>query len=230
MKLSIIIPAFNEVDNIDTVIDAVRAVDISPWEKEIIVVDDGSTDGTSEKLEKYKDNTAGVRVHTSVLNFGKGTAIRIGLKYATGDYVLIQDADLEYSPDQYPALLKPITENKAQVVYGSRFRGKIENMQFANLFANKFLTAETNLLFRTGISDVFTCYKVFDRNLINSLNLRCQRFEFCQEVTAKVAKKGVKITEVPIEYKGRNYGEGKKIGARDGFEAMWTLIKYRIVN
>lgn len=229
MKLSIIIPAFNEVDNIDTVIEAVRNVDISPWEKEIIVVDDGSTDGTKEKLERHKAEGI-IKVHISEANGGKGTAIRIGLTYATGDYVLIQDADLEYSPDQYPTLLKPIAEGKAQVVYGSRFRGKIENMQFANLFANKFLTAETNLLFRTGITDVFTCYKVFDRNLINSLNLRCQRFEFCQEATAKVAKKGVKIYEVPIEYKGRNYGEGKKIGARDGFEALWTLIKYRFVN
>lgn len=229
MKLSIIIPTYNEVKNIEQVVDAVRAVDLGETEKEIIIVDDGSTDGTSEKLEQYKDDSL-FKVHTSVLNFGKGTAIRIGLKYATGDYVIIQDADLEYSPEEYPNLLKPVIEDDAKVVYGSRFTGKIEGMRWPNLFANKFLTAETNLLFQTGITDVFTCYKVFDRNLINSLNLRCQRFEFCQEATAKVAKKGVKIHEVPIEYQGRSYSEGKKIGARDGFEALWTLLKYRFVK
>jgi glycosyltransferase involved in cell wall biosynthesis len=229
MKLSIIIPAYNEVENIDQVIAAVQKVDISPVEKEIIVVDDGSTDGTKEILERHK-NEGLIKVHISEANGGKGTAIRIGLTYATGDYVLIQDADLEYSPEEYPNLLKPILEGKAQVVYGSRFRGKVENMQWPNLFANKFLTAETNLLFRTGITDVFTCYKVFDRELINSLNLTCKRFEFCQEVTAKVAKKHVKIYEVPIAYNGRAYTEGKKIGARDGFEALWTLLKYRFTK
>ena len=229
MKLSIIIPTYNEEKNIEEVLAAVLKVDIGDVEKEIIVVDDGSKDSTPSILKKYEDDER-FKIHISEANGGKGTAIRYGLRLATGDYVLIQDADLEYSPEEYPKLLKPIQEDGARVVYGSRFKGEIKNMRWPNLFANKFLTAQTNLLFRTGISDVFTCYKVFERGIIVDANLHCKRFEFCQEATAKVARRGVKIHEVPIHYSGRTYDDGKKIGARDGFEAMWTLIKYRFID
>ncbi|HOP80884.1 MAG TPA: glycosyltransferase family 2 protein [Armatimonadota bacterium] len=223
MKLSIIIPVYNEKANIAAVIDAVKTVDLP---KEIIVVDDGSTDGTSEILESYKDDET-IRIHSSVLNFGKGTAIRVGLKYVTGDIVVIQDADLEYDPQQIPELIKPIAEDKADVVYGSRFKGSIKGMKFANWLANRILVIAANVLYRAGISDEATCYKAFRADIIKSLQLKCTRFEFCPEVTAKVRKRGIPIHEIPIHYTGRTVAEGKKVTWKDGFEAIWVLIKYR---
>lgn len=223
MKLSVIIPVYNEKANIAAVIDAVKAIDLP---KEIIVVDDGSTDGTSEVLEHYKDDET-IRVHSSVLNFGKGTAIRVGLKYATGDVIVIQDADLEYDPQQIPDLVGPIERGEADVVYGSRFRGSIEGMKFANWLANRILILAANILYRAGITDEATCYKAFRADLMKSLPLRCTRFEFCPEVTAKLRKRGVKIHEIPIHYAGRTAAEGKKVNWKDGFEALWTLVKYR---
>ena len=223
MKLSIIIPVYNEKANIAAVIDAVKTVDLP---KEIIVVDDGSTDGTSEILESYKDDET-IRIHSSVLNFGKGTAIRVGLKYVTGDIVVIQDADLEYDPQQIPELIKPIAEDKADVVYGSRFKGSIKGMKFANWLANRILVIAANVLYRAGISDEATCYKAFRADIIKSLQLKCTRFEFCPEVTAKVRKRGIPIHEIPIHYTGRTVAEGKKVTWKDGFEAIWILIKYR---
>lgn len=223
MKLSIIIPVYNEKANIAAVIDAVKTVDLP---KEIIVVDDGSTDGTSEILESYKDDET-IRIHSSVLNFGKGTAIRVGLKYVTGDIVVIQDADLEYDPQQIPELIKPIAEDKADVVYGSRFKGSIKGMKFANWLANRILVIAANVLYRAGISDEATCYKAFRADVIKSLQLKCTRFEFCPEVTAKVRKRGIPIHEIPIHYTGRTVAEGKKVTWKDGFEAIWVLIKYR---
>jgi len=223
VKLSIIIPVYNEKANIAAVIDAVKTVDLP---KEIIVVDDGSTDGTSEILESYKDDET-IRIHSSVLNFGKGTAIRVGLKYVTGDIVVIQDADLEYDPQQIPELIKPIAEDKADVVYGSRFKGSIKGMKFANWLANRILVIAANVLYRAGISDEATCYKAFRADIIKSLQLKCTRFEFCPEVTAKVRKRGIPIHEIPIHYTGRTVAEGKKVTWKDGFEAIWILIKYR---
>lgn len=223
MKLSIIIPVYNEKANIAAVIDAVKTVDLP---KEIIVVDDGSTDGTSEILESYKDDET-IRIHSSVLNFGKGTAIRVGLKYVTGDIVVIQDADLEYDPQQIPELIKPIVDGKADVVYGSRFKGSIKGMKFANWLANRILVIAANVLYRAGISDEATCYKAFRADVIKSLQLKCTRFEFCPEVTAKVRKRGIPIHEIPIHYTGRTVAEGKKVTWKDGFEAIWVLIKYR---
>ncbi|HUV03486.1 MAG TPA: glycosyltransferase family 2 protein [Armatimonadota bacterium] len=223
MKLSVIIPCFNEAQHITAVLDAVREVDIP---KEIIMVDDGSTDGTAEILEEYKRESL-IVMHSSVLNFGKGTAIRIGLRYVTGDIVIIQDADLEYDPKQYLKIIKPIVDGEADVVYGSRFLGQIRGMRLANRIANRVLAWTANILFRARITDEATCYKAFKAEVIKSLPLKCTGFEFCPEVTAKVCKRGIRIKEVPITYVARNTAEGKKIRWTDAFTAMWTLLKYR---
>ncbi len=223
MKLSIIIPCFNEARHIVQVLDAVRHVDI---EKEIIVVDDASTDRTRELLEEQKKLHPLVTFYKPV-NEGKGAAIRSGLELVTGDIVIIQDADLEYDPEQFHELIGPIVRGEAQAVYGSRFRGTITGMQPANRLANYLLTWAANLLYTARITDEATCYKAFRTDLIRSLPLRCNRFEFCPEVTARVRKRGVRIHEVPIRYAGRSAAEGKKIRWTDGVSALWTLLKYR---
>ncbi len=230
-KLSIIIPCYNEVENIAEVIDRVAGVDVG-LEKEIIVVDDGSEDGTIKVLREINDkshDSAVINVHFSMLNSGKGFAIRIGLKYVTGDIVIIQDADLEYDPEDYPKIIAPILEGRADVVYGSRFLGKSrpEGMAFANLLANKILTWTAIILYGKRITDEATCYKAFRKDVIDSVELTCQRFEFCPEVTSKVLKKRYKLVEVPINYRGRTTLEGKKITWWDGIVAIWTLFKYR---
>ncbi|MDI6826970.1 MAG: glycosyltransferase family 2 protein [Armatimonadota bacterium] len=226
MKLSVIIPCYNEVENITDVLDTVSAVDIP---KEIIVVDDGSTDNTAEVLREYSKRHP-IVIHSSAKNAGKGSAIRKGLEYVTGDIVIIQDADMEYDPKQYPDLIKPILEGKADVVYGSRFRGKIEGMRLLNRIANRILTLVANILYRANITDEATCYKAFRTNVIKQIPLKCTRFEFCPEVTAKLRKRGIVIHEVPIHYKARNTAQGKKIRWTDGVQALWTLIKYRFVD
>ena len=230
-KLSIIIPCYNEVENIAGVIDRVAMVDVG-LEKEIIVVDDGSVDGTMKVLEDMKERKSGsdiFKVHFSMLNSGKGFAIRIGLKYATGDVVIIQDADLEYDPSDYPKILAPILNGEADVVYGSRFMGKSrpEGMVFMNWLANRLLAIMATLLYGKHITDEATCYKAFRRDVIDSVELTCQRFEFCPEVTSKVLKKKYRLVEVPISYRGRTTLEGKKITWWDGIVAIWTLLKYR---
>lgn len=232
MKLSIIIPIYNEYNNIDTVIAAIKSVQL-PKEitaTELILVDDGSKDGTVEKLEKYRNDKT-VVIHSSRINFGKGTATRIGLTYVTGDVVLIQDADMEYDPNDYPALLQPIIGG-APVVYGSRFmkQSKPAGMRFANWLANALLRLSTNILYGTHLTDEATAYKMFRTEALKSIELKSRRFEFCPEVTAKILKKGYKIVEVPISYKGRTVEEGKKIKWYDGFEAIWTLLKYRFID
>lgn len=225
MKISVIIPVFNEEKNITKVIEEVDKVQVS---KEIIVVDDASTDASAARVEEvHKTNLQLVRHER---NQGKGAAIRTGIKQATGDIILIQDADFEYNPQDYHRLIKPILENGALVVYGSRFKGKITSMAWPNLVANKVLTITANLLYRTGISDEATCYKVFKAEILKRQKLHCNRFDFCPEITAKLAKQGVKIIEVPINYQGRSRQEGKKINWKDGFVALWTLLKYRFVD
>lgn len=232
-RLSIIIPCYNELMNIGPVLDAVGSVDVLGLEKEIIVVDDGSVDGTMEVLEKVKDTFKGsdlLKIHFSMLNQGKGTAIRIGLVYATGQAIIIQDADLEYDPNDYPKLIEPIVKGEADVVYGSRFLGKsgpLKGMVWANYLANKLLAFLATILYGTRITDEATCYKAFRADVIKNIHLTCQRFEFCPEVTAKVLKKKYRLIEVPISYEGRTTLEGKKITWRDGLEAIWTILKWR---
>lgn len=227
-RLSIIIPIYNESLNIDRVVARIQSVTLPEGvEKEIILVDDGSNDGTSEKLEKYKD-VEHMTVHHTMLNFGKGTAIRVGIRYATGDVILIQDGDMEYDPDDYPKLIQPILDGQADVVYGSRFLGSIQNMRWANFLANKILTLAANVLFGGRITDEATAYKVFRADVLKRMNLKATRFEFCPEVTAKVLRAGYRIHEVPITYYGRSIEEGKKIRWYDGFIALLTLLRYRL--
>ena len=228
MKLSIIIPAYNEKNTIKEIIRRVRSVQLDNIEKEIIVVDDKSTDGTREILKMEEDS--GLRVLSHPKNQGKGASIRTGLKYATGDLIVIQDADLEYDPEDYYKLIEPILKGKALVVYGSRFTGEHRNMFFWHYIGNRFLSLVTNLLYNTTLSDMETGYKLFTREAFDGITIKSDRFNFEPEITAKILKKGMRIYEVPISYAGREFSEGKKITWRDGFVALWTLIKYRFVD
>jgi dolichol-phosphate mannosyltransferase len=195
-------------------------------EKEVIIVDDGSTDGTTELLRRY-ENSPLLLVHHSIVNFGKGAALRVGMAKATGEILLVQDGDLEYDPQDYIKVLQPIVDGKAEVVYGSRFRNSVRDMKWANWLANKVLTMTANVLFGAAITDEATAYKAFRVSVIRSLRLQCLRFEFCPEVTAKVCRAGIRIHEVPISYNPRHILEGKKIRAKDGYHALWTLFRYR---
>jgi glycosyltransferase involved in cell wall biosynthesis len=224
MKISIIIPVFNEEKTIAQIIGQIN--NVTGFHKEIIVIDDASVDGTGRKLKEIK----GIKLITHQKNLGKGFAIRSGIEAATGDYVLVQDADLEYDPQDILSMIKPIIKGKAEVVYGSRFTGPRRNMFFWHWMGNQLLTLITNILYNTTLSDMETCYKLIPLKLIKSLNLESKRFEFEPEVTAKILKKNIRIWEVPISYAGREYNEGKKITWRDGIPALWTLIKYRFVN
>lgn len=227
LKLSVIIPCFNEKSTIANVITRVRNVGLA---HEIIVVDDGSTDGTRAVLETV-EKSDDLRVILHDHNQGKGAAVRTGFQNATGDVFLIQDADLEYDPREYPVLLKPIEEGISKIVYGSRFLGGPRKaMFFWNMVANRTLTLITNLLYNAILSDMETCYKVFQADVIRDIPLRSKRFDFEPEVTAKVLKRGHRIYEVPISYNGREWDEGKKISWRDGVIALWTLIYYRFTD
>lgn len=217
MKLSVIIPVYNERGYILEIIAAVQAV---PVQKEVIVVDDGSTDGTRDLLK----NGQGFTVILHDRNSGKGAAIRSGLAAVTGDVVVIQDADLEYSPQDYGTLLKPVKEGKTRVVYGSRILGQGEFLT-ASYFANRTLTLLTNLLFGSRLTDMETCYKVIQADLLQSLELVSSRFEIEPEITCKILKKKERIVEVPITYRGRT--RGKKIGPKDGVQAIWNLLKWK---
>ncbi|MBM3247386.1 glycosyltransferase family 2 protein [Candidatus Pacearchaeota archaeon] len=227
-KISVIIPAYNEKSTILELLKKVKSVKIP---KEIIVIDDFSKDGTREILKSIRDKEIKVLFHQK--NCGKGRAIRTGIKEAKGDIIIIQDADLEYDPQDYPKLIAPIISGKYKVVYGSRFptrKNRPSILKNGFFLANRILTLASNVLFLANITDEPTCYKVFDSGVLKSINLRCERFEFCPEVTAKVRKKGYKIFEVPIRYYPRSVEEGKKIKWKDGFEALWTLVKYRFVD
>ena len=221
--VSVIVPVYNEVAHVD---ELLRAIEASPVKKEIVIVDDGSTDGTREKLQAMPpvDN---VTIVFHEKNCGKGAAIRTALAYAHGEYVLIQDSDLEYDPQDYPALLRLLEEGKANVVYGVRPDRPERGMRF--FLGAKLLTHLTNLLYGAGIHDEATCYKVVRRSLLAGIDLDCHRFEFCPEVTAKLCRMGEKIAEVPISYTPRSAVEGKKIRHSDGWRAIWTLIRYRFV-
>lgn len=226
MKLSIIIPVYNEKKTIREILEKVRSVDIGDIDKEIIVVDDFSTDGSREVLKEEK----GIKVFFHERNLGKGASIKTGLSHITGDFVLIQDADLEYDPEDYTKLLNPIIRGKADVVYGSRFTGERRNMLFFHWVGNRFLTLVTNILYNTTLSDMETCYKLFRADAVKGVKIRSNRFNFEPEITARVLKKGIRIYEVPISYAGREFDEGKKITWRDGLSALWTLVKYRFVD
>jgi glycosyltransferase involved in cell wall biosynthesis len=225
LKVSIIIPVYNEAVTIREILARVRS---SPINKEIVIVDDGSTDGTREILKQVDYPDVHIILHD--VNQGKGMAIRTGLKYATGDYVLIQDADLEYDPADYEALLRPVLRGKATVVYGSRFLGEHKAMLFWHSVGNRLLTLITNVFYDSTLTDMETCYKLIPTDLIRSIRLRCRRFDFEPEITAKILKRGYRIYEVPISYAGRELHEGKKITWRDGLPALFTLIKYRFVD
>jgi len=227
MKLTVIIPVFNEKATIEQIIKKVKKV---PVEKEIIVVDDGSTDGTVEILKEISEKDKNINIILKEKNEGKGSAIREGLKCVNGDVVVIQDADLEYEPTDWIGMLKVIDEKKADVVYGSRVLGKNKKSSFVFYLGGRMLSIITNFLYGAGITDEPTCYKMFRAEIIKSLNLKCRGFEFCPEVTAKIRKKGIKIYEVPIHYNPRSIKEGKKIKWKDGIIAIWTLIKYRFTD
>ncbi|MBU3935745.1 glycosyltransferase family 2 protein [Patescibacteria group bacterium] len=225
MKLSIIIPAFNEAATLSRIIQRVKKQIFKNITKEIIVVNDGSTDSTKKILSSQK----GIKTISLTKNKGKGAAIRAGIKQATGDYVLIQDADLEYDPADIQSLLDPVLNKKAEVIYGSRFLGPHKNMLFWHLMGNKFLSFITNFLYNTTLSDMEVGYKLIPKKLLNSITLKENRFGFEPEVTSKILKQGIRIYEVPISYAGREFSEGKKITWKDGLEAFYLLCKYRLV-
>ena len=225
--LSVIVPVFNERATVVEIVRRMRAVEL-PVEREIVVVDDGSDDGTGDVLTQLRDST--VRVVKHARNRGKGAAIRTGLETSTGDLVLVQDADLEYDPNDWPRLLTPVLKGRARVVYGSRFTGERRNMLFLHWVGNRFLSLVTNVLYNSTLSDMETCYKLFDRHVLDGVRLRAERFDFEPEFTAKVLRRGIRIYEVPISYAGREPNEGKKITWYDGVIALWTLVKYRFVD
>ncbi|MBQ8886978.1 MAG: glycosyltransferase family 2 protein [Candidatus Gastranaerophilales bacterium] len=228
-KISIIIPVFNEKDTFKLLLEKVEQANFCGLEKEIIMVDDCSTDGTTEIL---KELSANYKVLFHEKNQGKGAAIKTAVKEATGDFVCIQDADLEYLPDDYDKLLPLLINNEADVVYGSRFKNKenLKNFILKNKIANKFLTLLTNILYGAEITDMETCYKAFKREFIQGITIKSNRFDFEPEITAKVMKKKARLKEVPISYVGRGHEEGKKINWKDGIHAILTLIKFRFID
>jgi glycosyltransferase involved in cell wall biosynthesis len=225
-KLSVVVPVYNERNTLVEVLRRMRAVELPDGiEREIIVVDDGSTDGTRDVLRQLGDSTVRIVMHEK--NRGKGAALRTAFGHATGEFVLVQDADLEYDPEDWPKLLDPILRGRARVVYGSRFTGERRNMLLLHWIGNRFLSMTTNVLYNTTLSDMETCYKLIERTLIEEMKLESNRFDIEAEMSAKILKRGVRIYEVPISYSGREFDEGKKITWVDGFSALWTLVKYR---
>lgn len=246
MRLSIIMPVYNERTTLEDIVQRVQAVDLTvnangknpvlagpvEFEREIIIVDDGSTDGTRDVLDDWReDPPANMQIIYHERNSGKGAALRTGFQHATGDVIIVQDADLEYDPRDYVKLLEPLLEGRAPVIYGSRFLGGPRAaMSLTHTLGNQLLTVITNVLYGTSLSDMETCYKCFRRDVIDGMVLRSRAFEIEPELTAKILKRGYTIFEVPISYNGRAFHEGKKISWKDGFSAVRTLFRYRFVD
>jgi len=229
-RLSILIPVFNEVRTVEEIIRRVHAADTCGLEKEIILVDDASTDGTADLLKKIQQDS-GIKIFSHPRNRGKGAALRTAIEHATGDILLIQDADLEYDPVDYPLLLKPILDSRADVVYGSRFTGGTHRvLLFWHYMANRLLTLLSNMLCNLNLTDMETCYKVFRRQCIEGMKLTSDRFGIEPELTAKLARRHYRFYETGINYAGRDYSEGKKIGWKDGFAALWFIFRYRFFD
>lgn len=229
-KVSILIPVFNEVRTVEEIVRRVQAADACGLQKELILVDDASTDGTADVLKKIRKDGA-VQVFSHPVNRGKGAAIRTALEHVTGDICLIQDADLEYNPGDYPKLLKPILDGRADVVYGSRFAGGTHRvLLFWHYMANRLLTLLSNMLCNLNLTDMETCYKVFRRECVKDMKLTANRFGIEPELTAKLARHHYRFYETDINYSGRDYSEGKKIGWKDGFAALWFIFRYRFFD
>jgi glycosyltransferase involved in cell wall biosynthesis len=230
MKLSIVIPVFNEERTVAQLVETVRALDVGHGLlKELIIVNDGSSDGTREALRRF-EGIDGIRVHHSPVNLGKGSSLRIGFSFASGDIVTVQDADLELDPSEFKRLVEPILDGSADVVYGSRFLGGGRKGRFSFYLANRGLALLTSTLYRARVTDIETCYKVFRADVLRSLKLRASRFEIEPELTAQVLKRGYRVVELPIGYSPRSSAEGKKISWKDGFAAVAMLVNQRLAK
>jgi glycosyltransferase involved in cell wall biosynthesis len=228
MRLSVVIPVYNEEKTIKELLN--KVMEVEPSDKEVIIVDDCSKDNTRAILSEIKKEYPQIKLVLKEVNRGKGHTVALGYKESTGEYVIVQDADLEYEPSEYQKLLRALDEEKVDVIYGSRFSGNYEQMSTAHYWGNKMLTLVTNLLYGVMLTDMETCYKLVPGEFARSLNIKSDRFDFEPEITAKILKSGLRIKEVPISYKGRKFSEGKKITWKDGFAAIYSLIKFRFTD
>ncbi|MBD3366147.1 glycosyltransferase [candidate division WWE3 bacterium] len=230
MKLSIVIPVYNEKDTLKKLLKKVEEVDLEGVEKEFVLVDDASSDGSAELLKEIQKENPEYKTYFHLTNQGKGASLRDAFQLTTGDYVIVQDADLEYDPQDYKKLLRALEEEHVDVVYGSRFSGSYKDMTGLHYIGNKALTLLTNILYGVMLTDMETCYKLLPGDFVRSLKIKSNRFNFEPEITAKILKSGMKIVEVPISYEGRSFEEGKKITWRDGISALATLILFRFTD
>ena len=229
-KLSIVLPVYNEKDTLEELLGKVKDVDLGDVEKEIVIVDDLSTDGSRDIIKRLQKQDSALKIILKEENSGKGFTLKEGFKITTGDYVIVQDADLEYEPKDYNKLLRALKEEHVDVVYGSRFSGSYEDMSNLHYVGNKILTLVTNILFGVMLTDMETCYKLIPGDFARSVNIKSPKFNFEPEITAKILKNGMKIVEVPISYKSRSHSEGKKITWKYGLAAITTLIRFRFFN